>query len=171
MHENHIRKRGLGLCGTFCGEENWYGGRIVQAARLVKDTKTSPFYIQLEPLTYQSVSTRFARFLGSRRILRLGVPSSSSSEQSVRRYLTQKFVLCGRVFRPLKSKDGKVFLVEVREDYERLARKSEGDGYRMSFEEIIEWHNPREKNADQVSAISIATCDLSYLSTAIAQMD
>jgi RNA-dependent RNA polymerase len=71
-------------------------------------------------------------------------------EHGVKQFLNQKFVLCGRVFVALKSKEGKVYLVEVREDYERQAQLKEGDNKRKTFWEIINWHNPMDRNKKQV---------------------
>lgn len=64
--------------------------------------------------------------------------------------MNQKFVLCGRVFVALKSREGKVYLVEVREDYGRQAQLREGDDKRKSFWEIVNWHNPMKRNVKQV---------------------
>lgn len=151
-------QRSLGLYGDWayfpaadCFPD-WYGGRVLQNARLVLDKSPGKFKIQLEAMEYRKDSTRIARFLGSRRILHLGVAESLlfKDERGVKQFLNQKFVLCGRVFVALKSKEGKVFLVEVREDYERQAQLGEGDNKRKTFWEIINWHNPMSRNEKQV---------------------
>jgi len=151
-------QRSLGLYGDWAHFPaadcfpDWYGGRVLQNARLVLDKHPRKFKIQLEVMEYRKDSTRIARFLGSRRILNLGVADSLSfrDEDGVKQFLNQKFVLCGRVFVTLKSKEGKVYLVEVREDYERQAQLKEGDNKRRTFWEIIDWHNPMNRNEKQV---------------------
>lgn len=153
-------QRSLGLYGdwahfpaTDCFPD-WYGGRVLQHARLVQD-EGRKFKIQLEAMEYRKDSTRIARFLGSRRILHLSVAESFSfkDERGLKKFLNQKFILCGRVFLALKSKEGKVYLVEVNEDYERRARLTEGDNKRKSFLEIIDWHNPMDRNKEQVCSL------------------
>lgn len=71
------------------------------------------------------------------------------SDGPVRNFLTKKFVLCGRIFIPLKPKEGKVYLVEIDEDHERSILR-EDDNTRLPFEEIANWHNPMDQNSDQV---------------------
>ena len=151
-------QRSLGLYGDWayfpaadCFPD-WYGGRVLQNARLVLDKPPRKFKIQLEVMEYRKDSTRIARFLGSRRILCLGVAESLlfKDEHGVKQFLNQKFVLCGRVFVALKSKEGKVYLAEVKEDYERQAQQREGDNKRKAFWEIINWHNPMNRNQNQV---------------------
>jgi RNA-dependent RNA polymerase len=125
---------------------------VVQHARLVQDTGPQKLKIQLEAMEYRKDSTRIARFLGSRRILHLGVTDSLlfKNELGVKRFLNQKLILCGRVFVALRSKEGKVYMVEVSEDHERQAQLKEGDNKRKTFQEIIDWHNPMDKNMKQV---------------------
>ena len=151
-------QRSLGLYGDWayfpaadCFPD-WYGGRVLQNARLVPDKRPGKFKVQLEAMEYRRDSTRIARFLGSRRILHLGVADTLlfKDEHGVKQFLNQKFILCGRVFVALKSKEGKVYLVEVREDYERQPQLGDGDNKRKTFQEIIDWHNPMNGNEKQV---------------------
>ena len=154
-------QRSLGLYGdwahfpaTDCFPD-WYGGRVLQPARLVQDKCPGKFKIQLEVMEYRKDSTRIARFLGSRRILHLGVADNLlfKHEHGVKQFLNQKFILCGRVFVVLKSKEGKVYMVEIKEDYERRSQLREGDDKRKSFQEIIHWHNPMHRNGKQVCSV------------------
>lgn len=128
---------------------------MLQLARLVQDKHPGKFKIQLETMEYRKDSTRIARFLGSRRILHLGVANNLlfKCEHEVKQFLNQKFVLCGRIFVALKSKEGKVYMVEVNEDYERQGQVKEGDNKRRSFQEIIDWHNPMHRNEKQVCSV------------------
>ena len=154
-------QRSLGLYGDWAHFPaadcfpDWYGGRVLQNARLVLDKHPRKFKIQLEAMEYRKDSARIARFLGSRRILSLGVAESLlfKDEHGVKQFLNQKFVVCGRVFVALKSKEGKVYLVETKEDYERQAQLKEGDNKRKTFQEILDWHNPMNRNEKQVCFI------------------
>lgn len=96
-------------------------------------------------------SHRFARFLGSRRILQASISKELVNERGgdLRKFFTQKFVLCGRVFVAFGAKDSKVFLMETPEDYERTT-KAPGDDKRITLEDFVAWHNPLEFNGRQV---------------------
>ena len=95
-------------------------------------------------------SHRFARQFGSRRLLQIKIPDIYTDLSAEREYLEQKFVLCGRVFRPFSVKDKKVYAVEVNEDYDRKPDEREGDQHRRSLQDIINWHNPLHLNSKQV---------------------
>ena len=60
---------------------------------------------------------------------------------------------CGRVYCPFHTKEGKLFLVETNEDYERKPVSKLGDKLRQSFDDFLNWHNPMELNSDQVSCL------------------
>lgn len=141
--------------------DDWYGGRISQRARVVE--VSGQFKVLLEPPIYHKNPPRFARFLGSRRMLRLAIPPSIRKDR-LRSFLAQKFVLCGRVFvalRPRDSKGGKawkVYLIEVNENVDRCPKKSEGDHRRLTLQEFVQWHNPIELNKRQVSDTIFMTC-------------
>ena len=142
--------------GDWEGKSKWYGGQIQQVARIAPVDKGSDnscgFQLALEPLE-QRKSNRFARILGSRRMLQVRVPKDlahGESSERLRRFMAQKFVLCGRVFVPFHAKEGKVYLMETDEDYERLGDMREGDQYRMSLAAFVSWHNPLDLNHKQV---------------------
>ncbi|KAF4611719.1 hypothetical protein D9613_004267 [Agrocybe pediades] len=143
--------RGLGLMGEWHGAQDWYGGRIQQIIRLVKED--SSFKMLIEPLEMKK-SNRFARFYGSRRFLHLRISEEllKSDNDAVKAFLLKKFVLCGRTFVPFHSKDEALYLVETDEDYHRIPRDYFRDNQRMSFQEFINWHNPLDvpKNNKQV---------------------
>ena len=102
-------------------------------------------------------SNRFARFLGSRRMLQVKLPDDDKimrdRSDAIRKFMMSKFVLCGRVFAAFASKDGKVFLMETNEDYERVG-DGPSDCGRISVEDFVRWHNPMELNSKQVSIFS-----------------
>ncbi|KAH7920937.1 hypothetical protein BV22DRAFT_765729 [Leucogyrophana mollusca] len=141
--------RGLGTMGEWEGKEGWYGGQIQQVARLVK--LASGFTFELEKPEIRR-SHRFSRFLGSRRVLQVRVPSELMYKhgEEIRRFLhSSKFVLCGRVYIPFHAKEGALYMVETSENYQRLSDPSEGDQYRISLTDFVQWHNPLRLNAKQ----------------------
>ena len=148
------KSRGLGLVddGQWEGATGWYGGQVQQIAKLSKGTSSeSPYVVRLEPLEKRR-SNRFARFLGSRRILLLRIPEDLMMKDgdNIRQFLLRKFVLCGRVFVPFHSKEESLYLVETDENWERQGDFRCGDQFRMAFDRFVEWHNPLSHNAGQV---------------------
>ncbi|KAI9513086.1 RNA dependent RNA polymerase-domain-containing protein [Russula earlei] len=142
------QSRGLGLRGEWKGVPDWYGGRIEQMMTL---TKSDGKY------TYRLVrpgikdSTRFARFLGSRRILKVKLAKDLRYERdnSTREHLSGPFILCGRIFVPFSSKDGNAYLMETNEDLDRQHDSGQGDDTRISLWDFLEWHNPLRYNQNQ----------------------
>jgi RNA-dependent RNA polymerase len=128
---------------------DWYGGRIEQVVRLSKSKGKFTYRLDRPGL---KKSTRFARFLGSRRILRIRLSEDLLYEKSsgVREHLGGPFVLCGRVFVPFASKEGSAYMVEVNEDEDRRPDMAQGDDKRMCLWNFIEWHNPLGLNQKQV---------------------
>lgn len=99
-------------------------------------------------------SHRFARFLGSRRLLQIKIVGKESVRDVLqeRRFFEQQFVLCGRVFVPFSTKDAKVYLMEIDADHDgRKPLCSQGDQYRQSLADCVAWHNPMELNSSQAS--------------------
>lgn len=128
----------------------WYGGQVQHIARIVKSSGS--YKIHLEPLEKRGRSYRLARYLGSRRVLQVKVPDDMmlKENQNVKAFLAQKFILCGRVYVPLCSKDNGVYMVETDQDYERDPVEEFGDHLRKSFGDIVRWHNDLALNKDQV---------------------
>lgn len=142
-HDN----RGVGLHGPWHGEQKWYGGKIQQTAHLAEsEDDAEPPRVILDKMQ-MTRSHRFGRFIGSRRLLQLKLPKNTGSKYQ--KVLENKFVLCGRIFVSLPDKDGKSYLLEVDEDYERSIQIP-GDEHRMSLEDFVKWHNPMEFNGNQV---------------------
>lgn len=145
--------RGLGGMGEWKGKENWYGGRIQQVGRL--DRTGTQFFIRLQkPEIHRS--HRFSRFLGSRRILQVRVKEDHLYKygNKIRSLMcSSKFVLCGRVFLPFHAKDSSVYLVETNQGYERTAKFNDGDQFRISLRDFINWHNPLGGNDQQVGPL------------------
>lgn len=147
--------RGLGLMGEFQGFRDWYGGKIQQAGRLVKEAGS--LKIKLEKMESRR-SHRFGRYYGSRRFLHIRVSKDliQKEREDVRRFFRQKFVLCGRIFVAFHAKERHVYLVETDENYDRQPQQWCGDHHRQSFNQFINWHNPLEvvKNTKQVRSLS-----------------
>ncbi len=143
------RGRGLGLQGDFMGQQGWYGGKVHQAAMIQE--ADDGFHLALAQMQ-MGKSTRFARFLGSRRILLVSIPYYlvNSRAGELRAFFAQKFVLCGRVFVAFSVKGTKVFLMETPEDYERATVVS-GDDQRITLMDFIAWHSPMDHNGSQVN--------------------
>ncbi|KAI6136111.1 RNA dependent RNA polymerase-domain-containing protein [Pisolithus sp. B1] len=143
--------RGLGGMGLWYGKDNWHGGKIQQVGRLKEATGNESFFIQLEQPEVRR-SHRFGRYLGSRRILQVKVPETLSRQRGdeVRRFFEcHKFILCGRVFLPFHAKEGGVYMVETNNGFGRRCNPYEGDHYRLSFMDFINWHNPFKLNSHQ----------------------
>lgn len=143
--------RGLGLRGEWEGDPSWYGGKIRQIASVVETS--GGFAIRLRAMMKRK-SNRFARYLGSRRMLQVKLPEDKVMRKradDVRKFMLNKFVLCGRVFVPFAAKEGKVFLMETNEDYERTGNGPSDRG-RISVEDFMRWHNPMDLNGKQVSS-------------------
>ncbi|KAG1730698.1 RNA dependent RNA polymerase-domain-containing protein [Suillus paluster] len=142
--------RGLGTMGQWEGKDNWYGGKIQQAARIVKAGKSFKFELEKPEIRR---SHRFARFLGSRRILQVRVPDNLTYDKvgaAIREFLTSnKFVLCGRVFVPFHAKEGNLYLFETHENVDRQANLGDGDGHRLTLYQFVQWHNPLRLNSKQ----------------------
>ena len=137
--------------GEFQGVSDWYGGKIQQIGRLLKDG--SSYKIKLERLESRR-SYRFARFYGSRRLLRIRVTEDllRKERDDIKQFFKHKFILCGRVFVPFHAKEQNVYMVETNENYGRKGHSWCGDHVRLSFSEFINWHNPLDvvKNTKQV---------------------
>lgn len=153
------KQRGLGLMGNWKGEENWYGGRIQLIAKVSINRNKSGrnmFSFRLEPYGIGK-SNRATRYCTSLSILQLKIEKNSeyalSNDASIANLLGERFVLCGRVYCPFHTKEGKLFLVETNEDYERKPVSKLGDKFRQSFDDFLNWHNPMELNSDQVSCL------------------
>ncbi|KAH0837829.1 RNA dependent RNA polymerase-domain-containing protein [Lanmaoa asiatica] len=141
--------RGLGGMGPWKGQDSWYGGRIQQVGRLVRTQ--GRFLIQLEKPEIRR-SHRFSRYLGSRRILQVRVTDDLLYKHGteVRLLLnSRKFILCGRVFLPFHAKEGGMYLIETSLDFERVASDQDGDQFRKSLGDFINWHNPLPLNKQQ----------------------
>lgn len=149
--------RGLGLMGEFEGKPNWYGGQVQQIAHIRNsDQSESPFHIYLETME-QRKSNRCARVLSSQCCLQLKVPKDMMHgpiSEKLRKFLSRKFIICGRTFLPFHAKEEKVYMMQSNEDFERKPQDWCGDHHRMSLASFIAWHNPLDLNYKQVRSLN-----------------
>jgi RNA-dependent RNA polymerase len=168
---NEGKGRGIGLLGDWQGAEHWYGGKIQQTATLVEleseseSSRASPSKTPKKPARPPQFSIKLdrvestrshgiGRFYGSRRILQVRIDKKIEKklkDQDVMDFMSQKFVICGRVFVPFDSKDSTIYMVETNEDVDREPVDWEGDQYRMSFSDFVKWFNPLHLNYKQAS--------------------
>ncbi|KAM5539858.1 hypothetical protein V8D89_006361 [Ganoderma adspersum] len=155
--------RGLGLQGDFMGQQDWYGGKIQQVATLQEEG--DGFRLVLAKMEIGK-SNRFARFMGSRRMLQVSIPYNvvSGRADELREFFAQKFVLCGRVYVAFCVKGTRVFLMETPEDYERAAF-ARGDGQRITLMDFLTWHNPMDRNCSQLISEWVSSFDLGLSSS------
>ncbi|KAG2133617.1 RNA dependent RNA polymerase-domain-containing protein [Suillus bovinus] len=136
--------------GQWKGKDHWYGGKIQQVARVVK--AGTDFKFELEKPEIRR-SHRFARFLGSRRILQVRVPDNLTygkvGSELRELLISSKFVLCGRVFVPFHAKEGSVCLFETNENIDRQTNDGDGDIHRLTLYRFVQWHNPQMLNSMQ----------------------
>ena len=147
--------RGLGCEGEWKGKPNWWGGQIRQLVHLVYSAnQDSLFTLKLGRMEHGR-SHRFARCVGSRRILTVRIPSTDKFDikmDELRVWFSKhKFVLCGRVFVPFAAKQNNIHLIEINEDWQREPSTEQGDQYRSSLEGFTDCHNPIALNQGQVS--------------------
>lgn len=139
-------------------QANWYGGRVQQIVRMEIVDNGNSFVLRLDKMQ-MGRSHRFARYMGSRRILQVKLPEENYTikMENVKEWLEQKFVLCGRVFVPFATKEGKVFMMETNENYEREESLTDGDDLRLTLSAFVDWHNPIHLNHNQVSAFLLCS--------------
>ncbi|KAL0578252.1 hypothetical protein V5O48_003747 [Marasmius crinis-equi] len=146
--------RGLGLMGEWHGTDKWFGGRVQFVATL-EQAKDKKYGFQLEQIEMKR-SNRVARALGSRRVIqiRIGKVNLNSTEErvNVTDFLSQRFVLNGRVFLVIPPKDDVLYAIEVNADYERRSQMQLGDHLRWTLGQFLDWHNPLECNDKQAVA-------------------
>ncbi|KAL4242442.1 RNA-dependent RNA polymerase [Abortiporus biennis] len=144
---------------------NWYGGRLQQCARVTIPTDASPdtpFRLTLEKIEMKK-SHFFGRKLGSRHLLQFKLVDKVEDAMD---FMSQKFVLCGRIFVAFGIKDGTVHLIETNENYGRKSSIAQGDHYRMAFMDFINWFNPMHLNGSKTLSKWVARFDLG-LSTSL----
>ncbi|KAI0756131.1 RNA dependent RNA polymerase-domain-containing protein [Daedaleopsis nitida] len=155
------RSRGLGLMGEWQEKADWYGGQVQLVARL--EEVQGSFRLVLAKMEMRK-SHRFGRYLASWRLLQVSVPQIivSNRKEDLDAFFKQRFVLNGRVYVLCGSKDNKVFLLSIPEDYERSPRCVPTDARRVSLEDFVNWHNPLQLNGRQPVAKYVTRFDLGF---------
>lgn len=138
--------------GDWLGASEWYGGKIQQIFRLLKsDSPVPPYKIVMEQLE-STRSNRFSRFLGSPGVAQIRMDGKliQKEREKIHDFLSQNFVICGRVFRTFASKDDSAYMMQPNVDFGRTSDVFYGDQHRLSFAEFLMWHNPLDLNSKQV---------------------
>ena len=149
--------RGLGLKGPWKEKDNWYGGRVQLTAKLEFNKKggsdEQPFSIRLNAFR-TGKSNRVARMFTSLSILQLKFEKEALFEERNYKFVTELLsrhvVICGRLYCAFCTKEGKIFFVETKENYQRNERESDGDHYRISYRRLVKMINPLGLNKGQV---------------------
>jgi hypothetical protein len=143
--------------GPWRDKEKWYRGRIQQVVRLSKSTKNE-YQIRLGELEHWK-SNHFARFLGSRHLLQLWIDKKlvTTEHGSTTAFVSRRLLICGRIFYPFHAKDDKktcaVYFVEVNKNFKYCDSRAEGNQYRLSWEQFMDWHNSLHCNMNQVRSL------------------
>ncbi len=159
--------RGLGLRGHGRVWKTGMAGRIQQVARLRRVPGSHGYSITLEKMQLGK-SNRVTRFAGSRSILQIRMDQKlvQSEGDKLIEFLARRQVVCGRVFHPFFAKENKIYLVECNEDLDRRPKDTEGDQFRLSWNDFIAWHNPLRLNREQVRIMFTYLNFLSHILTA-----
>ena len=144
--------------GDWHGISNWYGGKVQQIFRLTKSDSPGPPYKLIMEKLESTRSYRFARFLGSPRIaqIRIDIKLIQKEREQIHTFLSQNFVVCGRVFRPFASKDDSTYMMQPNVNFGRTPDPFFGDQHRYSFAEFLTWHNPLDLNSKQVCRLMLS---------------
>lgn len=140
---------------------------VVQVAKLIdklllKNVKKSEvidynkrYSLKLEKIQLGR-SHRVSRLLGSRRVLQVSIHERTinSTENHLREFFSQRFVLNGRIFQAVLAKEKTVHLIETGDLFssDGLPPSHLTNSGRLSLLEFIRWHNPMEFNKKQVCA-------------------
>jgi RNA-dependent RNA polymerase len=145
---------GLGFNPDF---PNWHGGKVHFRARLknVGTTKMPRYRVILERAVL-GPSCLFTRRFMSKRFLTIKVPKQilNNTDNGLFDLFLRPFILTGRVFRAWFAKDDNVFMVETDEILDgntiSASRRPASPTGPCSLEAFLEWHNPINRNTNQV---------------------
>ncbi|EMD32601.1 hypothetical protein CERSUDRAFT_126709 [Gelatoporia subvermispora B] len=145
----------------------WYGGKIQQVLRVVEENRNE-FKLVLDKMEMRK-SYRFARELGSRRIVQVSVPDrllrQASKRDRIRSLLCGELVICGKVFAAFFAREAKVFFVEIAQLSSSGQRLQSGHGKFNSVMGVVQWHNPLDLNGRQATSKWITRFDLGFSTT------
>ncbi|KIO08385.1 hypothetical protein M404DRAFT_997314 [Pisolithus tinctorius Marx 270] len=140
--------------------DGWYGGRVHFSASLKlynyasKGSESSNYKIVLNRPEL-GCSTRLSRQFGSYAIIRVRVARKmmNKARSALITFFSQRFLLCGIVYRAFYAKDSSVFLGATNELLESLpCLPLHACPPPPSFMNFLNWHNPIEVNSSQSMA-------------------
>ncbi|KAL4070840.1 RNA dependent RNA polymerase-domain-containing protein [Scleroderma citrinum] len=137
--------------------DGWYGGKVhftasikLDAGGTKKGAESSNYRIVLNRPELGS-STRFSREFGSHSILRVRVSRQliNKAQSALVKFFSQRFLLCGIVYRVFYAKDNSVFLWATDEScgLPQLPRHARPPP--LSLMDFLNWHNPILHNQSQ----------------------
>ncbi|KAI6047736.1 RNA dependent RNA polymerase-domain-containing protein [Pisolithus marmoratus] len=137
--------------------DGWYGGRVHFTALLKSYNNASK---SVESSNYKIIlnraelgpSTRLSRQFGSYAIIRIRISRKvmNKARSALITFFSQRFLLCGIVYRAFYAKDSSVFLGATNELFESLpCLPRHAYPPPPSFMEFLDWHNPIQLNSSQ----------------------
>jgi hypothetical protein len=130
-----------------------FGGKVQQRIHLAisKTADGLAFKFTLEQPT-KSKSSRFSRFLGSRRLIECHFSKKEARDykkEIIDFFVSKKLLINGRLFQAFYGHERKIELMEINEDFGREPQPLLGDDNRISLMDLISWHNNLHLNANQ----------------------
>ncbi|KAF9244585.1 RNA dependent RNA polymerase-domain-containing protein [Melanogaster broomeanus] len=139
--------------------DGWYGGKVQFSAtlKLSDDEKTkrsgSNYKIYLNKPEL-GPSSRFSRRFGSHAVLRVRISRTilGKGQYALVKFFSQRFLLCGMIYRAFYAKDGTAFLIVTDELWGTTCLPKHVQPRPLSFLEFLDWHNPILLNSSQTMA-------------------
>ncbi|KAF9229158.1 hypothetical protein BS17DRAFT_742893 [Gyrodon lividus] len=138
--------------------DGWYGGKVHFSAALTlgddeqrKNGSNYKIYLNKPEL---GPSSRLSRQFGSHAILRIRIPRTilGKNQSALVKFFSQRFMLCGMIYRAFYAKDGTVFLIVTDELYGSACLPYRAQPRPLSFLDFLNWHNPIVLNSSQTMA-------------------
>ncbi|KIJ68575.1 hypothetical protein HYDPIDRAFT_106781 [Hydnomerulius pinastri MD-312] len=154
------RERECTSVGFHRQPDGWYGGKVHFSA-VVKvpdgDKKGSSNLADYQICLNRpelGPSSRLSRHFGSHAILRIRIPRAilNRTQSSSVKFFSQRFLLCGIVYRAFHAKDSTVFLAATDECFGAAGLPYHARPRPPSFVEFLDWHNPILLNSSQTMA-------------------
>ncbi|KIJ21861.1 hypothetical protein PAXINDRAFT_95343 [Paxillus involutus ATCC 200175] len=154
-HEQECANHGDGFHRD---SDGWYGGKVHFSAALKIDDdekrkKGSSYKIYLNKPEL-GPSSRLSRQFGSHAILRIRISRMilGKDQSALVRFFSQRFMLCGIIYRAFYAKDGTVFLIATDELSGTARLPYHAQPRPLSFLDFLNWHNPILLNSSQTMA-------------------
>ncbi|EIW86830.1 hypothetical protein CONPUDRAFT_115565 [Coniophora puteana RWD-64-598 SS2] len=143
--------------------DGWYGGKVRFLCTL-KENESQKLRPSTSPTARWKIilqrpetgpSSRFTRQFGSKNFIRVRIERRFlSHSEELRHFFSQRFLLCGVIYRAFYAKDGNVFLVatdETADGSHHLPLHARSIPP-PSLADFLSWHNPIRFNAGQTLA-------------------